>query len=378
MRPARCRTLLGIELSEADMMKSLTALGFAPTKQGDALLCTVPPQRMDIEREVDLIEEVIRLLGTDSLPVGDSIRIRTASPDSKVIAAERTKDLLAGLGFVECVTHALVPERVAQAFLPAGHNALRVDDERAGGTPCLRPAALTGPLVSRKLNADRGMTKGLRMFEMAHAFDLAAGGAHREWLALGLMADATDASEGYRTMRGVLDRLAHEIAGATLTVQPAQSGGGLDPAADVLLDGKPIGRVGLLSPAAAASVGLDIAVAVAEIALQPLLSRFPPERPAAALPAFPSIERDISVVVPEATPWEKVEHIVADAKLAHLESLAYIGAYRGKQVGEGRKSLTMRLVFRKHDGTLRREDVDAIVATATASLQKSLGAELRA
>jgi phenylalanyl-tRNA synthetase beta chain len=84
------------------------------------------------------------------------------------------------------------------------------------------------------------------------------------------------------------------------------------------------------------------------------------------------------VVVPEATPWEKVEHIVAAAKLAHLESLAYIGAYRGKQVGEGRKSLTMRLVFRKHDGTLRREDVDAIVATATASLQKSLGAELRA
>ena len=378
MRPARCRTLLGIELSEADMMKSLAALGFAPTKQGDALVCTVPPQRMDIEREVDLIEEVIRLLGTDSLPVGDSIRIRTASPDSKVIAAERTKDLLAGLGFVECVTHALVPERVAQAFLPTGHNALRVDDERAGGTPCLRPAALTGPLVSRKLNADRGMTKGLRMFELAHAFDLAAGGAHREWLALGLMADATDASEGFRTMRGVLDRLAHEIAGATLTVQPAAAGGGLDPAADVLLDGKPIGRVGLLSASAAASVGLDIAVAVAEIALQPLLSRFPPERPAAALPAFPSIERDISVVVPEATPWEKVEHIVAAAKLAHLESLAYIGAYRGKQVGEGRKSLTMRLVFRKHDGTLRREDVDAIVATATASLQKSLGAELRA
>jgi phenylalanyl-tRNA synthetase beta subunit len=54
------------------------------------------------------------------------------------------------------------------------------------------------------------------------------------------------------------------------------------------------------------------------IALQPLLVRFPPERPAAALPSFPSIERDISVVVPEATPWEKVEHIVAAAKLAHI------------------------------------------------------------
>ena len=378
MRPSRCQALLGIPLAETDMTKALAALGFAPAKKGDALECTVPAQRMDIEREVDLIEEVIRLLGTDRIPVGDTLRIRTASPDLRMIALERTKDLLAGLGFVECVTHALVTEKLAQAFLAKGHNALRIEDERAGGTPCLRPAAVTGPVAARALNADRGARANVRLFEIAHAFRLGPDGNHREWQALGLVADAPDAAEGYRTMRGVIERLAHELAGALVTVEPSTGGSGIDPAATVSLDGKPIGRIGLLSAEAAAAVGLDLPLAVAEIELESLVSRFPPERPAAALPAFPGAERDVSVVVPDATPWSRIESTVREAKPEHLESLAFVTTYRGKQLGAGRKSVTLRLVFRRADGTLRREDVDAIVAKLTESLQKSLGAELRA
>jgi len=389
MRPARCRALLGIQLTDAEIIKPLTALGFAPRVQGETLLCTVPSQRMDIEREVDLIEEVIRLLGTDRLPIGDVIRIRTASPDSPTIALERTKDLLAGLGFVECVTHALIGERLAQSLLTAGHRALRVDDDRAGGTPCLRPAALAGPLVSRTLNADRGVMSGVKMFEIAHAFDIAANpsadnnGAHREWLALGLLADAPNDSDGYRAMRGVLDRLAHEIGGCVFTMQPAHPGAGMRIAATVLLHGTDIGRVGLLDSAAAASVGLEIPVAVAEILLQPLLSRFPPERPATPLPAFPSAERDISLVVAESMPWRTIEQSIRGANLAHLESIAFVGVYRGQQVGADRKSVTLRMVFRKPEGTnpkessLRGEDVDAAVKALTTLLHQSLGAELR-
>ena len=378
MRPDRCQALLGIPLSEADMSKALAALGFAPVKKGDALECTVPPQRMDIEREVDLVEEVLRLLGTDRIPVADTLRIRTASPDTRMMAVERAKDLLAGLGFVECVTHALVTERLATAFLPAGHHALRVEDERAGGTPCLRPAALTGPVASRALNADRGAREGVRLFEIASAFHLGSDGNHREWQALGLSMDAPDAAEGYRTVRGVIERLAHELAGSPVTVEAGTSGAGMDPAATVKLEGAVIGRIGVLSGAAASAVGLDLPAAVAEIELAPLLRRFPPERPAASLPAFPGAERDVSVLVAEGTPWSRIEATVREAGPQHLESLSFVTAYRGKQVGAGRKSVTLRLVFRRPDGTLRREDVDAIVAALTARLQQSLGAELRA
>jgi phenylalanyl-tRNA synthetase beta chain len=378
MRPARCQALLGIPLAETDMTKALAALGFAPVKKGDAIECTVPAQRMDIDREVDLIEEVIRLLGTDRIPVGETLRIRTASPDLRMIALERTKDLLAGLGFVECVTHALVTEKLAQAFLPQGHNALRIEDERAGGTPCLRPAAVTGPVTARALNSDRGAREGVRLFEIAHAFRLGPDGNHREWQALGLVADAPDASEGYRTVRGVIERLVHELAGAPVRIEPTNPGAGLDPAATVTLDGRCIGHIGLLSRAAANAVGLDLPAAIAELELEPLVSRFPPERPAAALPAFPGAERDISLIVPEATPWSRIEQTVRAANPEHLESLSFVTAWRGKQVGAGRKSITLRLIFRRADGTLRREDVDSIVSKLTGSLQQALGAELRA
>jgi phenylalanyl-tRNA synthetase beta chain len=377
MRPSRCRSLLGLDLPETDMMKALAALGFQPRAGNDSIACTVPPQRMDIEREVDLIEEVIRLLGTDRLPVADAIRIRTASPDAAVIAAERAKDLLAGLGFVECVTHALVTERTADAFLGLGQHALRIEDERAGGTPCLRPAVLTGPLTARKLNADRGITTGLRLFEMAHAFRLGTDGKHDEWKGLALAADASEPSEGYRTMRGVIERLVHELAGATVSVRTSTQVPGIDPAAEVLMDGVSLGHIGLLASDAARRLGLDGCIAVAELRLEPLIARFPPERPAAALPAFPGVDRDVSIAVAEATTWEQVERVVRDARPEHLESVAFVGTYRGKQVGEGRKSVTMRLVFRKPDGTLRREEVEPAIAGLTALLRQRLGAELR-
>jgi phenylalanyl-tRNA synthetase beta chain len=377
MRPSRCRSLLGLDLPETDMMKALAALGFQPRAGNDSIDCTVPPQRMDIEREVDLIEEVIRLLGTDRLPVADAIRIRTASPDAAVIAAERAKDLLAGLGFVECVTHALVTERTAEAFLGSGQHALRIEDERAGGTPCLRPAVLTGPLTARKLNADRGITAGLRLFEMAHAFRLGADGKHDEWKGLALAADASEPSEGYRTMRGVIERLVHELAGATVSVQTSTQVPGIDPAAEVLMDGVALGHIGLLASDAAKRLGLDGCIAVAELRLEPLIARFPPERPAAPLPAFPGVERDISIAVAEATTWEQVERVVRDARPEHLESVTFVGTYRGKQVGAGRKSVTLRLVFRKPDATLRREEVEPAIGALTALLQKRLGAELR-
>jgi phenylalanyl-tRNA synthetase beta chain len=161
-------------------------------------------------------------------------------------------------------------------------------------------------------------------------------------------------------------------------MEPTTGGSGIEPAATVSLHGKPIGRIGLLSAGAAAAVGLDLPLAVAEIELESLVSRFPPERPAAALPAFPGAERDVSVVVAEATPWSRIEATVRETRPEHLESLSFVTTYRGKQLGAGRKSVTLRLVFRRADGTLRREDVDAIVAKLTESLHRSLGAELRA
>ncbi len=378
MRCDRCRAVLGADISNQEMSQTLQTLGFSPRLQGDLIECAVPPQRMDIEREVDLIEEVIRLLGLERVPMTESIQIRTAAADAKVESAERVRDTLAGMDFVECVTHALISDAAANAFLLAQHSALRIEDERAGGTPCLRPSILPGLLAARKLNQDRGAMESMRLFEIASIFHLDAKKQHHESVSLGMIADVEKDDLGYRALRGVVERLAHEIAGQNATCTPTTSDAVMHPVAKIELNQVAIGRIGFLTPAARGAFGIDKPMIAAEIALDLLLAHWPPERPAAMLPNMPSVERDLSLILDNARTWAQVESVVLGNRPQHFESMSFTGVYKGKQIGADKKSLTLRLVFRDSARTLRREEIDLEVQSLVQVLQKELKAELRA
>jgi phenylalanyl-tRNA synthetase beta chain len=97
-----------------------------------------------------------------------------------------------------------------------------------------------------------------------------------------------------------------------------------------------------------------------------------------ALPAFPSIARDLSLVVAEDISWNAIERVIDDSKLLMLDSSEFVGVYRGKQLGAGRKSVTFRLRFRDPERTLRHEEVDPQVAQLVDALKAKVAAELRA
>jgi phenylalanyl-tRNA synthetase beta chain len=148
--------------------------------------------------------------------------------------------------------------------------------------------------------------------------------------------------------------------------------------ASIACDGRPIGTYGILAPTALATFGLEGTFAAAELELEPLWAGFPPDARAEALPAFPAIERDLSAIVPERAAWDEIESIARGLGLANMESIGFVGTYRGAQTGAGRKSVTMRLVFRAADRTLRREDADAPMAALADALVARLGATIRA
>ncbi|MBL9141887.1 MAG: phenylalanine--tRNA ligase subunit beta, partial [Phycisphaerae bacterium] len=110
----------------------------------------------------------------------------------------------------------------------------------------------------------------------------------------------------------------------------------------------------------------------------PLYAGYPPDARARALPAFPGIDRDLSVIVAESVAWSSIAAAVHAAELPLFESLAFVGAYRGKQTGTGKKSVTLRVVFRAHDRTLRRDEVDGSMHALGAALTEAVGAEIRA
>jgi phenylalanyl-tRNA synthetase beta chain len=391
LRPARARQILGFDIPTARMVELLDTLGFAPrlvhSADGEVIETTAPARRVDVEREIDLIEELCRLNGLDAVPVSDTIPIRVPQRSPVERGTRDVKDLLAGMGFIETITHSLVSERAGEAFLPNGATLLRVEDERAGGEPALRPSVVTSLLRVRRHNEDQGAAN-LRLFEFASAFHY-AGGTHVERPTLALVADAPadarDAQGAYRLMRGVVERVLALVAPRIARIEFVRGDAAtstatawLSASARVRVDGRDIGVVGVVEPRVLKAHGLERPTAAAELELRGLLAAYPPENAAKELPAFPAADRDISAIVSEAVAYGDIEREIAALGLAHLESLAFVTTFRGRQIGEGRKSVSLRLVFRKHDGTMKSEEADASVSRAIAALRERLGAEIRA
>jgi len=379
MRLQRCRGILGIDLPAARMTEVLSRLGLHPVASADKIICTIPPERLDIEREIDLIEEVSRLNGYDDLPVAETISIRVAAPQAVVQAKRALADALSGMGYVEAVTHSLISESAAEPFVAAGKESLRVADDRTRAEPVLRTSIISSLLRVRRLNEDQGVAD-LGLFEIASTFVKCSGDIH-ERQRLGLLRDVMDPVLGLRPLRGALEGLAGVLAGdsSLLRVSPCGNIPWLEHGAQasISIRGRDLGWIGIIDGSVRGRFGVETRVAAAEIDLEPLLAGYPPLREVEALPAFPPIERDISAILDEQTSWEKVRKHIESLRLDLLESIDFMGTYRGKQIGEGKKSLTLRLRFRARERTLTHDEVDPQVDAAMRSLEKDLGASIR-
>ncbi|MHC5113984.1 MAG: phenylalanine--tRNA ligase subunit beta [Planctomycetota bacterium] len=378
MRPERCRKILGLPVPDADMIEVLTRLGYEPTSAGDRLTCTVPVYRLDIEREIDLIEEVARMYGLEKIPVRETIEVRVAPPQPTELARQAVSAELVGLGFVETVTHSLVSDEAAAPFLAPGTRALRVDDDRAKAEPVLQPSVMPSLLRVRAHNQDAGVG-ALRLFEAAATF-WESGDEHGEAIRLGLLMDAPDDDAGLRPIRGVIQRLAEVLRGhaARVEVSTDATAAWLAPGATAHVDGHVLGVFGRLAPDVAQQFGLDHPLLAAELDLVAHYEQYPPDNEAHALPSFPAIERDLSVVVADSVAWSAIEERLGGLGLDHLEECGFITTFRGKQIPAGSRSLTMRLRFRAPDRTLRHEEVDPQMETVIATMRDAFDAEIRA
>ena len=377
VRPSQARALLGIDIDDAAMIDGLESLGFQPRGEGEEITCTVPCHRGDIHREVDLIEEIARMHGMDKIGVDDTITLRVAPLQPRQEATRKVQELLVGIGFVETISHTLLSDDDAAAFLPEGAGAMRIQEGRSTGAPSLRPSLLPSLLRVRKHNADHhGETADL--FELAATFSLQNGDIH-EAMTLGIIADVTDEAAGIRPLRGVLERLVAMVAGpdASCSVAATETAPWLTPAASFSVDGSLVGVIGLASPATLKRFGIDHPIICAELAIDPVLNAYPPLRHAAALPVFPAMERDLSAIIKDSVAWSNVQHAITDLAIDHLVGVEFVTTFRGKHIDDGHRSLTLRLRFRSDDRTLTSEEVDASMSVATVMLQEKFDATIR-
>jgi phenylalanyl-tRNA synthetase beta chain len=374
LRLGRLRQVLGVELPAERVMEALSRLQMSPVLRDERITVTVPSWRLDVNLEIDLVEEVARVIGYDAIPVRDEISIRLTPPDPRLRTVEMIRSLLVAAGYYEAVTFSFVSDALASDFIPAEAKSLARTEARVRSADAhLRPSILPGLLEAVRRNENAG-TAEAKLFEIGSTFWHDSAGRMDERRRLSLVG-----SPDLREVRGVIEALLGRLddTRGVRIVPDFRKGFARGAAGRIEWGGKPVGFLGKIDRSVADKLSLRAAPAAAELELEALLAgaqHIPQLRP---LPRFPAVRRDLSLIVPERLDYEQIESLVRELKPAAMEDLEYVTTYRGKPLEKGTKSVTITLVFRSPTQTLTSEAVEGAVAKVVAAAQERLKATLR-
>ena len=384
LRRARLARTLGLAVADADVERILRSLGMqvAPTTDGWSV---VPPsRRFDIAIEEDLVEEIARIHGYDAIPTTTPTgAVRLAAPSEARVGDDVLRRALAGRDFVEAINYAFVDaRRLATWQLDAG--AVVLANPLSAELGVMRPSLLPGLVDALARNRARQQER-VRLFELGKVFAAVAGAAPRETRRIAAVACGPAAPEQWSLERRPVDffdlkgdvEALLALAGARLDARPDHLPAQAHPgrSATVWRDGHAIGWVGHLHPALLKALDLDGDVVAFELDLAPLAARAIPR--AGALSRYPSVRRDIALVVPEPVGWAAIEASLSLALGARLREVRLFDRYVGPGLEAGSKSLAMGLILQDVSRTLTDHDADQAVADALAALARDCGARLR-
>lgn len=381
LRGDRVRSLLGIDLDDDGIAALLAKLGLRQLPDG----FEIPAWRNDLTREVDLIEEVARLHGigniTSRLHAGAAL---SSDADRSYDFALSLRRRLAGAGFHEARSGTLTGSRDQEAFSTGGVIAVRNPMGEEHST--LRSSLIPGLLDAVSRNLRHG-AESVRLFEIGRVYQTPEKNKPEERLRLSLVMTGRDHGENWRgeparpldlfDLKGVLSRF------GAVTFRAA-SHARLPLALEILISGKPAGLLGILSPADAREVmvgGHQGQILVAELDLAPLeKSSAAISKGTAALPKFPSVRRDLALLLDAAVPYAVVEESALAAKEELLTGITPFDIFsdpKGEKVPLGKKSLAVALTFQHAERTLTTEEVNDALARIVTRLRESAGAEIR-
>ena len=375
LRLSRLNKLLGIEISCEEVVKILAALNFTPQQKNDSILCTSPSWRSDVYREADLVEEVCRVHGHDKIPTEQKISIEVTPVDTRQKAVELIGNYLNSCGFYETINVTFIDNSIADLFANKDTKHLAVKDVSKKNANLLRQTLMGSLLVVLQTNLNAKNTP-CRVFEIADTFASSAGGKPGlpdEKTKLALVCDGD-----FRQLRGVVDGLVKTMDRvAEVTFSPvdlvwAEAG------AEVLVNGKVIGVAGIASSAVKEKFDFkDVTPCCVELEFEKLANLKSETAKIKPIPKFPAVERDLSLIVDDSVLWNDIFEAVNKTACNELEDVRFVGIYRGKEISEGKKSVTLSLRFRDEDGTLTHEIVDDFEAKIFAGLRKAVDAKMR-
>ena len=389
LRPERITRLLGTEVPQDTVPRLLQPLGFGVATAPEGWHVTVPTYRVDVTREADLIEEVGRHFGFDRIPAAFPALVRPQLPPDPGITRDRIlRQTLTASGFSEAMTFAFIEREAALPFCRPGTEPAAIANPLSEKYAVLRPSLLPG-LVDSAAHNRRRARKEIQLFEAGSRFTAEDGEDRAVALAWSGAAAGVHWSAPIRTadffdVKGVVER-ACGVYGVTPEVATAEVPflvRGRSAAAHTTRAGSRVqlAVLGQLLPAIAAARGFPAAeeLYVAEINLTALFAvAAGDDLRAESLPRYPSIVRDVSILIPDVLPASAVRGTIRSSAPPTLVSIVEFDRYTGKGVPAEQVSLSLRLTFRAPDRTLTDDDVQVAMESIVAALKTEHGAEQR-
>jgi phenylalanyl-tRNA synthetase beta chain len=397
LRHARVNELLGLSLKPEEIEYYLGQLGLRKVsrrarpvdaaKGPEPVTFEIPSFRVDVKREVDLIEEVARFHGVDKIPSTEPRQALGTHPfDGRYDAILEARHLLAGLGLSEAQGQTLISRSAANG-VPSEELVL-LENPLSSDMDALRPSLIPGLLGVLRHNV-RHQTHDVALFEIGRVFRRGQDGVAEGWRVAIALTGAREqsfwsgAERGSRfdayDLKGIIEDFFEHLGlrGAVFS-RCADTTEIFVESATLTLGGRiALGEMGQIQPRLARDHDLRDPVLVAELDLEQILARRNTSRSFKPLPAFPSVRRDVAMVVPEEVTHDAVLRTVREAKPSNLDTVVLFDVFRGRHVTEGHKSVAYAFTYRAPDRTLTDAEVNAAHERVLAHLRQSLGATVR-
>lgn len=393
-RPEKANELIGINLDHTAIIDILTRLECRVSQCEDGTVSVIPPHyRIDIEREIDLIEEIARLNGYDKIPATMPVASVVSDKPTKHQEIEKQlRDLLVNNGMTEIINFSFTaPDAAGKLLLDAGDPrrfAIKLANPLVDEQSVMRTTLLPGLLETAARNMNF-RSIDLKLFEMRRVY-LPGAGEDMPFEPLQIVGAITGSRDGdgwsrpnepvdFYDAKGVVESVLDflDIGGVTFVSE------NLDPyyhpgkSCRILAGRELIGSVGELHPTVQKNFEIEKPVFCFELDFEKLVKLSRTKKTIVAPSRFPDSSRDIAMLIPEELAAVRITDCIKAVKSKEIEQVQIFDVYRGKGVPEGYKSVAVRIRYRSFERTLAEEEIVALHKTIVANLVDKLQVTLR-
>ncbi|HTG74719.1 MAG TPA: phenylalanine--tRNA ligase subunit beta [Terriglobia bacterium] len=393
LRRSRILQVMGTEIDDSSIERILGALNFGVARTAGGWQIQLPTSRLDVEREIDLIEEIARQYGYDKFASVLPPWTGSSKRQCDSVKEQTLKRTLLGLGYSESLTYAFVAAAETQKF--SAVPPVRLKNPLSLETEVMRTSLVPGLLASLLRNYHRG-TRSVRLYELGRIYAANPDGLPTEAPALGMIASGNTEEKSVHNEKprnttffdpkGDLEALLESLSlPVRQIIWKAPGKGGSVPdfyhpavSAELRMGNHSLGVCGQLHPRVCESYKIKQPVFLVEIPLGAWYRYQPPERVSVEMPKFPAVQRDLSLVLARDIDSAAIEAVVLEAGIREVQRCFPFDLYFGEKLPSDKKGISISIVYQSSDRTLVDEEVNQFHETILNLLRSKLGAQLRA